>query len=64
MWKKPDTAEQVTDDNIIGCKRIAWWVTTATETRSECYNYCNKSYANAHQYNVYMYIVRFVNFGD
>jgi hypothetical protein len=38
LWdnvKKYDTARQATDDNIIGRMRVAFWVTKATNTRSE-----------------------------
>jgi len=33
--EKHDAVEQITDDNIIRRKRIALWITTATDTHSE-----------------------------
>ena len=33
--QKHDAVEQITDDNIIRRKRIALWITTATDTHSE-----------------------------
>jgi hypothetical protein len=35
MWKKHCRTEQVTDDSIIRCTRITFWILKATNTRSE-----------------------------
>ena len=39
LWDNVDKygrAGQFTDNNIMGCMRFAYWVTTATDTHSEC----------------------------
>ena len=33
---KYDTVRQVTNDDILRCMRIAYWITEATNTHSEC----------------------------
>ena len=56
LWdyvEKCGRARRASDENRIGRMRIAWWITKATDTHSECVSVVAQTRLNV---NVYTYI--------